>query len=92
MRMKKWILLLILVLLLAGCAEVPAETTASETTAAIVAVTEETEVPTTVPAETEPAEERLLLTFVGDCTFGASPANYYAWLGLWFVSILWADR
>lgn len=86
MRMRKWILLLIFTLLLAGCAEVPAETTAlettvPETTAAIVAVTAETEAPTTVPAETEPAEERFLLTFVGDCTFGASPANYYAEVG-----------
>ena len=64
--------------LLCGCTEVPAETTVPETTAAVVMVTEEAVIPTTAPAETEPAEERFLLTFAGDCTFGASPANYYA--------------
>lgn len=40
--------------------------------------------PETAPAtepETVPAEERFLLTFAGDCTFGASPSNYYAQCG-----------
>ncbi len=41
----------------------------------------ETEAPTTAPTETQPQEERFLLTFVGDCTFGASPANYHAMQG-----------
>ena len=62
--------------LLCGCAEVTAETTLPTVT-----VAEETEAPTTAPVETEPTEERFLLTFVGDCTFGASPANYYAEVG-----------
>lgn len=37
--------------------------------------------PTTEPAETEPAEEHFMLTFVGDCTFGSNPTNYYAGYG-----------
>ena len=36
---------------------------------------------TTLPAQTEPQEERVLLTFVGDCTLGCSPTNYYADVG-----------
>ena len=86
--MKKYLFLL-LALLLTGCAEAPVETTVPETTTAMAAVTEETEAATTAPAETEPAEERFLLTFVGDCTFGASPANYYAEVG--FVKTVGED-
>ena len=47
----------------------------------LVLTTEELE--TTAAEETEPAEtgsqeQRFLLTFVGDCTLGANPTNYYA--------------
>lgn len=44
-------------------------------------VTEATEAPTTVPAETEPPEERFLLTFAGDCTLGSNPKNAFAGYG-----------
>jgi poly-gamma-glutamate synthesis protein (capsule biosynthesis protein) len=44
-----------------------------------IMIPETTLAPTTVP--TEPAEERFLLTFVGDCTFGANPTNTYAGYG-----------
>lgn len=74
-----WIAVLATVLLLWGCgarpeerASVPAETTVPETTEA---VTEPTAVPTT-EAATKP--EVFTLTFVGDCTFGSNPANWYA--------------
>ncbi len=48
-----------------------------------------TEMPVTEPlaaeaptaAATEPEPEHFLLTFAGDCTFGSSPANYYAGYG-----------
>ena len=65
-----WILCL---LMLSGCGSLAAET---ETT--IPATAPATEEPTTAPTETEPQEERFLLTFVGDCTFGSNPKNRYA--------------
>lgn len=37
--------------------------------------------PETEPQETAPQEERFLLSFVGDCTLGANPSNYYAGVG-----------
>lgn len=77
-RMKKTVfILLLLPLLLAGCRreEPVLETTAPATTAVMAPIPETT-------AETEPVteaqSERFLLTFAGDCTLGASPANYYA--------------
>ena len=84
--MKRIASLILIILLLSGCgaAEPKAvETTAFVTEPAIVeaeTVAAETE-ETTVSTETEPAEERFLLTFVGDCTFGTSPSNYYAGVG-----------
>lgn len=36
---------------------------------------------TTLPPQTEVQEERFLLTFVGDCTFGTNPSNTYAEYG-----------
>ena len=48
------------------------ETLAPTTEAPTEAPTEET----TVPTETTPQEERFLLSFVGDCTFGSVPSNY----------------
>ena len=75
---------LLAVALLTACGSEAAETTMEKTAAATAEAATETSLPTTVPAETEetlPQEERFLLTFVGDCTFGASPANYYAEVG-----------
>lgn len=37
--------------------------------------------PTDLPAEEPAREQRYLLTFVGDCTLGANPNNYYAGVG-----------
>lgn len=60
----------------------PAEPAVRETT-----LPQESSVPeTTLPPQTQTTqatlpEERFLLTFVGDCTFGSSPATYYADLG-----------
>ena len=78
--MRKMIPCLLILLLLTGCgagANEP-ETTVRETTTAATAPAAEapTTEPTTVP--TEPPEERFLLTFVGDCTFGSNPKNRYA--------------
>ena len=87
--MKKFAVFLLTILVLTGCAKPAAktETTVLETTAAETTVptteaaptTEPTTEPTTVP--TEPPEEHFLLTFTGDCTFGANPNNYYAGVG-----------
>ena len=84
--MKRILLLLMAALLLTGCGNSEPETTevslpVTEACAGEPEMTSASEEETTVPAETEPAEERFLLTFVGDCTFGASPANYYAGVG-----------
>jgi len=72
------LILLLLSILLAGCDREAPETVAiTETTV----LTESTAVPTTEPititTETEPAEERFVLTFVGDCTLGSNPVNYF---------------
>lgn len=79
--------LLILAVLLAGCAKAEAPDTVSETIAVPAAVwaSETTASPETTgpePTETEPAQpERFLLTFAGDCTFGSNPVNYFAGYG-----------
>ena len=77
--MKKWILLIMILLLLTGCAPAEEKTETMETVAivteAAVVATEET------VAETQRQEERFLFTFVGDCTFGSNPVNYYAGYG-----------
>lgn len=44
---------------------------------------------TTVPTEPVQQEERFLLTFVGDCTLGGTPSNYYADVG--FVKTVGED-
>ena len=98
--MKRLAVFLLTILLLTGCAKPAAktETTVPETTAVEATVpttevpatepaTEPTTGPTTLPAE--PPEEHFLLTFTGDCTFGASPANYYAGFG--FVKTVGED-
>ena len=71
--MRKIFSVILSLLMLAGCASPEA---ASEPTGAPAA--EATEAPTTAPTETEPREERFLLTFAGDCTFGSNPTNRYA--------------
>ena len=82
--MRKMISCLLVLLLLAGCGSGAneAETTVTETTTAETTESA-TEAPTTEPATvpTEPSEEHFLLTFVGDCTFGANPSNTYAGYG-----------
>jgi len=82
--MKRQIILILTALLLAGCGKAKPEAAIPSVTETVAAETETVIVTTeaaTVPTETEPAEERFLLTFAGDCTFGASPANYYAGVG-----------
>lgn len=59
----------------ATAAVVSAETMLQETEPPV------TTVPETEPVQTEPQEEHFLLTFVGDCTLGANPVNYYADVG-----------
>ena len=85
MKIKKTAtLLLVLALVLSGCAsgvEEPASTTlATEEVTDPVTQPTETEPPTTEPepTETEPPEEYFYLTFAGDCTFGGEPKIYYA--------------
>ena len=73
----------LLAALLTGCAHDAPEPTAAPTTAQTQAATlpptqAETLPPETLPAETQPTEERFLLTFAGDCTLGSNPTNYYA--------------
>lgn len=83
------VLLLVLgiVMTAASCKEEPSETEAPAETVMAVPPTEslppETQPTqaTTEPPETEPQVERFLLTFAGDCTLGANPANYYAGVG-----------
>lgn len=60
------------------------QTTVAETTGAVPAAAVETTPETEsaeAEAETEPAQQRFQLTFVGDCTLGANPTNYYAGVG-----------
>ena len=77
---KTVLCVLLCVICLTGCAQsVPAEPPQAET--AVAAMVTEAPVETTVPAETEPEEERFLLTFAGDCTLGANPKNSYAEVG-----------
>ena len=89
---RRWLAALMALGLLLGmtaCGEREPEQTTAAPETTVEATTEPTTVPTTVPEETEPEEERFWLTFVGDCTFGASPANYYAQLG--FVKTVGED-
>ena len=79
--MRKTTAILLILLFLTACGS---ETAVAETTVPGIAAVEttiaETEAPATEPATvpTEPAEERFLLTFAGDCTFGSNPVNRYA--------------
>lgn len=75
----------------AACKQEPAEPAmAAETTVPLETVASvETTHPVTEPAQTEAQEERFLLTFVGDCTFGGNAATYYAEQG--FVKTVGED-
>ncbi len=87
-KLKYCVFLALLVVILCGCAEEPAETVMStETLAALPETSAPTTASTTAP--TEAPEEHFTLTFVGDCTLGASPANYYAEFG--FVKTVGED-
>ena len=85
MKHKKIVLLSLMLMVFLTACSAPApepDHTAPETMA--VEITEPaTEAPTTEPATvpTEPPEEHFLLTFVGDCTFGANPSNTFAGVG-----------
>lgn len=99
--MKKTRFLLSLLLtaaLLTGCErENPVQKAAVPTTGATEAATVPTTGATeaaaipfeTAPPETEPQPEIFTLTFVGDCTLGATPDNYGADMG--FVKVVGQD-
>lgn len=80
---------LLCALLLTGCGQtVPAVATAQTETAGSGLATEPAG-ETTPPTETEPQQTRFLLTFAGDCTLGANPANTYAESG--FLKVVGED-
>lgn len=82
-----------LLLLAAACGHAPSDPTSPAQLTTQAAETDAAEAAADAPApsapvqtETEPPqekpqEEHFLLTFVGDCTLGCSPSNYYADLG-----------
>lgn len=79
-----------LLLLAAACSQTapePAAPTAQTSAAEAAETTEQAAAPSaaaqteTEPPQDEPQEERFVLTFVGDCTLGCSPSNYYADFG-----------
>jgi len=67
---------------------VPTETTVPELPAETTEPVQ-TEPVQTQPVQTEPQEARFWLSFVGDCTFGSNPTNYYADVG--FVKLVGDD-
>lgn len=77
--MKVLISVLLALLLLSGCGAAAEETAAASMAETTAPVTKPTTEPTTVP--TQLPEERFVLTFVGDCTFGSNPTNAYAGYG-----------
>lgn len=79
--MKAVFFALIFILCLMGCGKSLPEETLPPTEASLLVVATEAVVETTAPTETEPQEERFLLTFAGDCTLGANPKNTYADVG-----------
>ena len=88
-RFAKGCLLLSAILFLTGCHADPVPETTAPTSCTVEETMAAATEAATVPSETEPVEERFLLTFVGDCTFGASPANYYAGEG--FIKTMGED-
>lgn len=87
--MKQTVIIVFLLfgILLTACGQVEPETvtTTMHTQPASAPITdpttEPTTEPTTIPTETQLQEERFQLTFVGDCTFGSNPTNYFAGYG-----------
>ena len=79
--MKAILFAFICALCLTGCGKSVPEETLPPTEAPLPVVAAEAAVETTAPTETEPQEERFLLTFVGDCTLGANPKNAYTDVG-----------
>ena len=78
--MKKLVCLLVLALLLSACSSNAAETAPETTVPAITqSATESATQPVTVP--TEPPEQRILLTFAGDCTLGCHSEHNRAGYG-----------
>ena len=76
--MKAVFLALVFALCLMGCGKSLPEEMLPPTEAPLPVVAMEA---ATTPTETEPQEERFLLTFAGDCTLGANPQNTYADVG-----------
>lgn len=76
--MKAVFFALIFVLCLTGCGKSLPEETLPSTEAPLPVMAAEA---ATTPTETEPQEERFLLTFAGDCTLGANPKNTCADVG-----------
>ena len=87
--MKQTVIILFLLfgILLTACGQVEPETVTTTMQMQLASApitdptTEPTTEPTTIPTETQPQEERFQLTFVGDCTFGSNPTNYFAGYG-----------
>ena len=82
MNTRLWALLLAAALCLSGCAQATPEAPASE----VISETSQPIAVTEAPATSEstvslPQPVTTLLTFVGDCTLGANPSNYYAGSG-----------
>lgn len=88
--MKPILYVTLLALLLSGCGSLerslPADTVpAVQTTQVSLPET----VPPTTEAVTQPQQERFVLTFAGDCTFGCSVDNMYAGYG--FIKAIGQD-
>lgn len=74
--MRKILPLILLLMILTGCGSPETLPETTEPTFVPETTFVETEAPATI--STEPQEERFLLTFAGDCTFGSNPVNRYA--------------
>lgn len=69
------LLLFLALMTLAGCGAPQPEAETRVPTVVPETLPGETVAVIAEPAETEPREERFLLTFAGDCTFGSNPVN-----------------
>lgn len=82
MNTRLWALLLAFALCLSGCAQAAPEAPASEAISETFQPIAVTEAPATSESTVSlPQPVSTLLTFVGDCTLGANPSNYYAGSG-----------
>lgn len=82
MNTRLWALLLAAALCLSGCAQAAPAAATAETVPETTRPAAATEaLPTTEPTVALPQPVSTLLTFVGDCTLGANPSNYYAGSG-----------